>query len=43
VRGSTTFVLVKEQGNWLIALAQTTPIAAGAGVPPATPQAAAER
>jgi uncharacterized protein (TIGR02246 family) len=27
-RGSLTFVLVKEQGNWLIALAQTTPIAA---------------
>jgi uncharacterized protein (TIGR02246 family) len=26
-RGSQTFVLVKEQGNWLIALAQTTPIA----------------
>ena len=26
-RGSMTFVLVKEQGRWLIALAQTTPIA----------------
>jgi uncharacterized protein (TIGR02246 family) len=25
-RGSLTFVLVKEEGNWLIALAQTTPI-----------------
>jgi uncharacterized protein (TIGR02246 family) len=26
-RGSQSFVLVKEQGTWLIALAQTTPIA----------------
>jgi uncharacterized protein (TIGR02246 family) len=26
-RGSTTFVLVAEQGDWRIALAQTTPIA----------------
>jgi uncharacterized protein (TIGR02246 family) len=26
-RGSQTFVLVRERGNWLIALAQTTPIA----------------
>jgi uncharacterized protein (TIGR02246 family) len=26
-RGSMTFVLVKERGSWLIALAQTTPIA----------------
>jgi uncharacterized protein (TIGR02246 family) len=26
-RGSSTFVLVKEDGRWLIALAQTTPIA----------------
>jgi uncharacterized protein (TIGR02246 family) len=25
-RGSLTFVLVKEESNWLIALAQTTPI-----------------
>jgi uncharacterized protein (TIGR02246 family) len=25
-RGSLTFVLVKEQGSWLIALTQTTPI-----------------
>jgi uncharacterized protein (TIGR02246 family) len=26
-RGSQTFVLVRERGNWLVALAQTTPIA----------------
>ena len=26
-RGSSTFVLVRERGDWLIALAQTTPIA----------------
>lgn len=26
-RGSSTFVLVKERGRWLIALVQTTPIA----------------
>ncbi len=26
-RASTTFVLVRERGNWLIALVQTTPIA----------------
>ena len=26
-RGSSTFVLVKEQSSWLIALVQTTPIA----------------
>jgi uncharacterized protein (TIGR02246 family) len=26
-RGSQTFVLVRDRGNWLIALAQTTPIA----------------
>jgi uncharacterized protein (TIGR02246 family) len=26
-RGSQTFVLVRERGSWLIALAQTTPIA----------------
>jgi uncharacterized protein (TIGR02246 family) len=26
-RGSQTFVLVRERGDWLIALAQTTPIA----------------
>jgi hypothetical protein len=27
VRGSQTFVLVKERGSWLIAMTQTTPIA----------------
>jgi uncharacterized protein (TIGR02246 family) len=26
-RGSQTFVLVRVRGNWLVALAQTTPIA----------------